>query len=77
MGQVNYFKHDSKTLSGAFGITQDRFEVIIELAEKALEREGHSTSEKIAFLLERLHGAELVLGLFVFGKRCEAKEWEQ
>lgn len=62
--------HDVDKLTQALGISDDRFDDLVNLAQKAWEHED-TISESIEYLAANSKGSELVLALVFFGRIWE------
>lgn len=58
--------HESKTLSGALGVTENQFEAIFEEVE-AFYSKGGTVSLMIERCARRFQGSELALSLVILG----------
>ena len=75
LGKLTISDHESKTLTGAFGIPEDEFKNILEIADEAWKHED-TISESVEFLVNKLQGAAMVLGLLVLGRIWEENSLE-
>ena len=76
LGKVTIADHESKTLTGAFGLQEDQFEEIVNTAREAWNFED-TVSESVEFLVKKLKNSELVLGLLVLGRIWEENSVEE
>ncbi len=67
LGTLTVVGHDVDKLTQALGIADDRFDDLVNLAQKAWELEG-TFSESIEYLADNAKGSELVLALVFFGR---------
>jgi len=67
LGELQISDHESETLTGAFGLKENRFEEILEIVEEAWQTE-ETVSESVELLAKKLKGSELVVGLLVLGR---------
>jgi hypothetical protein len=70
LGKVTFVNHDSESLTGAFGIPEDRWDNITQAAQEAWQHED-TVSESVEFLVKKLNDSELVLGLLILGRIWE------
>ena len=75
LGKLTISDHESKTLTGAFGIPEDEFKNILEIADEAWKHED-TISESVEFLVNKLQGSAMVLGLLVLGRIWEENSLE-
>ncbi|MFX1564012.1 MAG: hypothetical protein ACFFDP_11975 [Promethearchaeota archaeon] len=67
LGELEITDHESETLTGAFGLEEERFKEILDIAEEAWQTE-ETVSESVELLAKKLKGSELVVGLLVLGR---------
>lgn len=70
LGTLTVVGHDVDKLTQALGISDDRFDDLVNLAQKAWEHED-TISESIEYLAANSKGSELVLALVFFGRIWE------
>ncbi len=70
LGTLTVVGHDVDKLTQALGISDDRFDDLVNLARKAWEHED-TISESIEYLADNSKGSELVLALVFFGRIWE------
>lgn len=70
LGTLTVVSHDVEKLTQALSISDDRFDDVVNLAEKAWEHED-TISESIEYLAKNSKGSELVLALVFFGRIWE------
>ena len=70
VGTAKIVNHDSDTLTGAFGIPDNRFQSVLDVAESAW-RFGSKVSQSIEYVLKELKGSEAVLALCLLGRIWE------
>ncbi len=70
LGTLTVVGHDVEKLTQALSIPDDRFDEVVNLAEKAWEHE-ETISESIEYLAKNSKGSELVLALVFFGRIWE------
>lgn len=76
LGKLAIADHESKTLTGAFGLPEECFEEIVNSAQEAWDFED-TISESVEFLAKKLKGSELVLGLLILGRIWEENSPEE
>ncbi|MDO8123060.1 MAG: hypothetical protein Q6364_01620 [Candidatus Hermodarchaeota archaeon] len=76
LGKLTIADHESKTLTGAFGIPEDEFKNILEIADEAWKHED-TVSESVEFLVNKLQGSAMVLGLLILGRIWEENSLEE
>ena len=76
LGTLTVVGHDVDKLTQALGITDDRFDALVNLARKAWEHED-TISESIEYLAANSNGSELVLALVFFGRIWEDSQDEE
>jgi hypothetical protein len=76
LGKLTISDHESKTLTGAFGIPEDEFKDILEIADEAWKHED-TVSESVEFLVNKLKGSAMVLGLLILGRIWEENSLEE
>lgn len=75
LGKLKISDHESETLTGAFGLPEEKFEKVVEAAKEAWGFED-TISESVEFLAKKLKGSELVLGLLILGRIWEENSEE-
>jgi len=75
LGKLTVADHESKTLTGAFGLEEDQFDAIVNTAREAWNYED-TVSESVEFMAKKLKGSELVLGLLILGRIWEENSVE-
>ncbi len=70
LGTLTVVGHDVEKLTQALGISDDKFDELVDLARKAWEHED-TISESIEYLADNSKGSELVLALVFFGRIWE------
>ncbi len=75
LGKLIVKDHESETLTGAFGLPEDDFDRIVEVAKEAWGYED-TISESVEYLVKKLKGSELVLGLLILGRIWEENSEE-
>ena len=73
LGTLTVVGHDVEKLTQALSIPDDRFDDVVNLAEKAWEHE-ETISESIEYLAKNSKGSELVLALVFFGRIWESNQ---
>jgi hypothetical protein len=73
LGKVTFVDHESQTLTGAFGIPEDRWGELVSAAQEAWKHED-TVSESVEFLVKKLNDSELVLGLLLLGRIWEKEK---
>ncbi len=73
LGTLTVVGHDVDKLTQALGIPDDRFDDIVNLAQKAWQHED-TISESIEYLADNAKGSELVLALVFFGRVWEENQ---
>ena len=73
LGKVSFVNHESQTLTGAFGIPEDRWDDLVAVAQEAWKHED-TVSESVEFLVKKLNDSELVLGLLLLGRIWEKEK---
>lgn len=85
LGILNVDDHEAERLTEALGISNDRFETIVNLAKEAWDHED-TISESIEYLAQRakesregkdiepISGSELVLAYVFFGRIWEDQQ---
>ena len=76
LGKLNVSDHESKTLTGAFGLKEEQFDEIVNTAREAWNYED-TVSESVEFMAKKLKGSELVLGLLILGRIWEENSVEE
>ncbi|MCK5266399.1 MAG: hypothetical protein KAR03_12390 [Candidatus Thorarchaeota archaeon] len=76
LGTLTVVGHDVDKLTQALGITDDRFDALVNLARKAWEHED-TISESIEYIADNSNGSELVLTLVFFGRIWEDSQDEE
>jgi len=76
LGTLTVVGHDVEKLTQALGISDDRFDDLVNLARKAWEHED-TISESIEYLAANSKGSELVLALVFFGRIWEDSQDEE
>jgi hypothetical protein len=76
LGKLTVSDHESKTLTGAFGLQEDQFDEIVNTAREAWNYED-TVSESVEFMVKKLKGSELVLGLLILGRIWEENSLEE
>ncbi|MFW9984499.1 MAG: hypothetical protein ACFFCB_07210 [Candidatus Odinarchaeota archaeon] len=76
LGKLTVADHESKTLTGAFGLQEDQFDDIVNTAREAWNYED-TVSESVEFMVKKLKGSELVLGLLILGRIWEENSLEE
>jgi RNase P/RNase MRP subunit p29 len=76
LGKLTIADHESKTLTGAFGIPEDEFKNILEIADESWKHED-TVSESVEFLVNKLQGSAMVLGLLILGRIWEENSLEE
>ena len=76
LGTLTVVGHDVDKLTQALGISDDRFDDLVNLARKAWEHED-TISESIEYLAANSNGSELVLALVFFGRIWEDSQDEE
>lgn len=76
LGKLTVADHESKTLTGAFGLEEDQFDDIVSTAREAWNYED-TVSESVEFMVKKLKGSELVLGLLILGRIWEENSLEE
>ncbi len=76
LGKLTVVGHDVDKLTQALGISDDRFDDLVNLARKAWEHED-TISESIEYLAANSNGSELVLALVFFGRIWEDSQDEE
>ncbi len=76
LGKLSVADHESKTLTGAFGLQEDQFDNIVNTAREAWNFED-TVSESVEFLVKKLKNSELVLGLLILGRIWEENSVEE
>ena len=75
LGKLTVSDHDSETLTGAFGLKEDRFDEIVNTAKEAWNHED-TISASVEYMVQNLQDSELVLGLLVLGRIWEENSEE-
>ena len=70
LGTLTIVNHEVEKLTDALGISEDRFDDLINLAKESWEHED-TVSESIEYIAKRATGSELVLTLVFFGRIWE------
>ncbi len=73
LGKVTFVDHESQTLTGAFGISEGRWDDLVAVAQEAWKHED-TVSESVEFLVKKLNDSELVLGLLLLGRIWEKEK---
>lgn len=76
LGKLTVADHESKTLTGAFGLEEEQFDEIVNTAREAWNYED-TVSESVEFMAKKLKGSELVLGLLILGRIWEENSVEE
>jgi len=76
LGKLTVTDHESKTLTGAFGLQEEQFDEIVKTAREAWNYED-TVSESVEFMVKKLKGSELVLGLLILGRIWEENSLEE
>ena len=76
LGKLTVADHESKTLTGAFGLEEEQFDDIVNTAREAWNYED-TVSESVEFMAKKLKGSELVLGLLILGRIWEENSLEE
>jgi hypothetical protein len=76
LGKLTVADHESKTLTGAFGLKEEQFDDIVNTAREAWNYED-TVSESVEFMAKKLKGSELVLGLLILGRIWEENSLEE
>ncbi|MFW9831401.1 MAG: hypothetical protein ACFFD8_06470 [Candidatus Thorarchaeota archaeon] len=76
LGKLTVSDHESKTLTGAFGLQEEQFDDIVNTAREAWNYED-TVSESVEFLVKKLKNSELVLGLLILGRIWEENSVEE
>ncbi len=75
LGKLTISDHESKTLTGAFGLKEDQFDDIVNIAREAWNFED-TVSESVEFMAKKLKNSGLVLGLLILGRIWEENSVE-
>ncbi|MFX1319203.1 MAG: hypothetical protein ACFE9D_05775 [Promethearchaeota archaeon] len=76
LGKLSIEDHESKTLTGAFGLKEEQFDEIVNTAREAWNYED-TVSESVEFIVKKLKNSELVLGLLILGRIWEENSVEE
>jgi hypothetical protein len=76
LGKLSIADHESKTLTGAFGLKEEQFDEIVNTAREAWNYED-TVSESVEFIVKKLKNSELVLGLLILGRIWEENSVEE
>ncbi len=73
LGTLTIAGHNTKKLTDALGISEERFEAIVELAREAWNY-GDTVSDSIEYIAQRVNGSEAVLTILILGRIWEEKD---
>jgi hypothetical protein len=76
LGTLKVVGHDVEKLTEALDISDDRFDILVNLARDAW-KEGETISESIEFLAQNVSGSELVLAMVFLGRIWEDEQDEE
>jgi hypothetical protein len=76
LGKLTIADHEHEKLTGAFGIPEEEFQNILEIADAAWKHED-TISESVEFLVNKLKGSAMVLGLLILGRIWEENSLEE